>query len=129
MKFYLAFFVIGILFASTGIRALLKPAPYHHGKDDSSPFYESKAAIKNETVWNKAQKWYGQYMTAMSIVYILLSFILHPLYQYVLTNLWKHESHNIPFFVTVLLPFMILLGLTYVCIELRIRNYIKKSEE
>lgn len=128
MTFYFAFFIIGILFTSSGIRALRKPAPYHHTNGNGSPYYESKAAITNEAVWNQAQKWYGQSITIMSILYMLSSLGLHPLYNYILTHLWKHESHNVPFFVMVLIPFMILLGITYAFVEFRIRRYIRQTQ-
>ena len=129
MKLYLAIIVLGALFAITGIRALLKPAPFHHVNGNGSPYYESKSAVLNEDVWNHSQKWYGQHLTIMGIIYMLSSLLLHPLYIYILTNIWQREDHTIPFFCIVLIPFMILLGLAYGLVELRIRYYIKHQKD
>ncbi len=127
MKLYLCIIILGALFTTTGIRALRKPAPYHHNNGNGSPYYESKNAIKNETIWNLSQKWYGIHLIIMGVVYMLSSLLLHPLYIYILTNVWKHEDHSIPFFCVVLIPFMILLGIAYGTVELRVRGYLKKN--
>ena len=129
MKLYFAIIVLGGLFAITGIRALIKPAPFHHENGNGSPYYESKSAVLNEDVWKLSQKWYGQHLTIMGIVYMLSSLLLHRLYIYILTDIWQREDHTIPFFCIVLIPFMILLGLAYGLVELRIRNYIKHQKD
>lgn len=129
MKLYFAIIVLGGLFAITGIRALIKPAPFHHENGNGSPYYESKSAVLNEDVWKLSQKWYGQHLTIMGIVYMLSSLLLHPLYIYILTDIWQREDHTIPFFCIVLIPFMILLGLAYGLVELRIRNHIKHQKD
>ncbi|MGN0438643.1 MAG: hypothetical protein ACI4F4_08985 [Lachnospiraceae bacterium] len=128
MKLYLCIIILGGLFAITGIRALIKPAPFHHINGNGSPYYESKNAILNETIWNLAQKWYGIHLTVMGVVYMLSSCLLHPLYIYILTNVWKREDHTIPFFCVILIPFMILLGIAYGTVELRIRKQLKKEQ-
>ena len=128
MKLYLVINILGALFAITGIRALIKPAPFHHVNGNGSPYYESKSAVTNETIWNLAQKWYGIHLTVMGITYMLSSLLLHPLYIFILTKIWKREDHTIPFFCVVLIPFMILLGIAYGTVELRIRKQIKKEQ-
>ncbi len=128
MKFYLTYIVLGAIFAITGIRALKKPAPYHHQNGDGSPYYESKAAIASEAAWKLAQKWFGQHLTIMGVAYMLLSLLMHPLYIYILTNVWKHEDHTIPFFCIVLIPFMILLGIAYSLVEFRLRRTFPKPK-
>lgn len=129
MKLYLSIIVLGGLFAITGIRALLKPAPYHHENGNGSPYYESKSAVLNEDVWNHSQKWYGQHLTIMGITYMLSSLLLHPLYVYILTHIWTHEDPTIPFFCVILIPFMILLGLAYGLVEFRVRRYINAEKD
>ena len=126
MKFYLTCIILGSLFALTGIRALKNPAPYNHQNGNGSPYYESKKAVCNEEIWKCAQKWYGQHLLIMGILYMLSSLALHPLYIYILTTLWKHEDHSVPFFCVILIPFMILLGIAYGTVELRIRYQLKK---
>lgn len=122
MKLYLAIIALGALFTITGIRALLKPAPFDHKNGNGSPYYDSKTALLNEELWNKAQRYYGIHLTIMGIVYMLSSLLLHPLYIYLLDTVWKKEDHTIPFFCVVLIPFMAMLGIAYGLVELRIRK-------
>lgn len=129
MKFYICYIILGIIFGSTGVRALRKPAPFHHKNGNGSPYYESKTAIQNENIWNSAQKMYGAHMTVMGVLYILLSLAMHPLYIYVLDHVWKRADHTIPFFCLILIPLMILIGLANGLIELRLKKLNQENKE
>lgn len=114
MKRIIFFYVITSVFSGmmliSGIVALKCPLRWQH-KKASSPHYEGRIALQNETMWNYAQKLFGRMQLMMGMIQLLLE---TP--EVILMNkicaVWPWEDATLPAILILCVPGigLILLG-------------------